>query len=178
MVLDRTEAQSTRDGIILVDDAWLTSGVATPTHSGKKGDRYYKTDGTVYRLDADGSDWKLAFDTPRIASEFSYDELKEEGSTFVRVAAILFQGSNVTGPLSKILIAGYEGNGTGSGVCKIFDVTNGNKIAEKSYTNTTIQEINMGAITSVPTGPAVFEVQLKGNSDGEAEVYALRIEYA
>ncbi len=59
MAIDRSKAFEVEEHGIQIDGGFnLTSGAATPTHTGKKGDRYFKTsDSTEWKLDADGSAW-------------------------------------------------------------------------------------------------------------------------
>lgn len=60
-MVDRDRALDTENGLILDEEsggAHLSSGGAVPTHTGKAGDIYFKTDdNTRWYLEADGSDW-------------------------------------------------------------------------------------------------------------------------
>ncbi len=99
--------------------------------------------------------------------------------TFYKIlAAFIFPGTNVVGTPTKIKIS-HRQDGTNTGAVKIFDVTNGFTIVEKtglSETSTTIT--NLGTLSNLPTTEAVFEMQVKiDTGSGKNRVSSLKFEF-
>lgn len=73
---------------------------------------------------------------------------------------VLWPGSSYIGsPVSVKVAEVVEGSGTG--YVKIYDVTNALQVAEASFTNTTIAVGDMGTLSNIASGEAIWEIQLK-----------------
>jgi len=85
----------------------------------------------------------------------------ETGSLIYEVLGnVIYQGSSFVGEISKINAIVHIFNAT-SGDIRIFDVTNANTIAELTGFTDTIPTINdLGSISNLPSGEALFELQL------------------
>lgn len=83
----------------------------------------------------------------------SYDE----------VATFIYPGSSSVAAITKIKAILYTSSSSVTGKIKIYDVTNANTIATfGSGTNSTspYNIVDLGTVSSLPTGPAVFSVQV------------------
>jgi len=110
------------------------------------------------------------------SSTYSWSEnatnpwLKTGSNSFIIVAKIRFKGSTAVGTPTAIKAVGLRST------IKIFDFTNSLTIAEGGNTSTTSVIFDLGTISNIPTGEAVFEVQLKKNG-GEAKMSALSLDF-
>lgn len=77
-----------------------------------------------------------------------------------------FSGTDDVGSPTKISAVVHIGGGTDMDI-RIQDVTNVNTICEKiNITNVTPTIHDLGTISNLPTGPAVFEIQFLGTGGG------------
>lgn len=74
MAIDRNDAFEIREtGVLLENGAHLSSGSASPTHTGLAGDIYFKTsDSTLWTLLANGSSWVLFINGSAIVYPIKY----------------------------------------------------------------------------------------------------------
>ncbi len=186
MSFDRGIAYELGDnGLLFENGAHFSSGTATPTHSGLKGDRFFKTDdASIWRLEADGTNWmkdvikgsnEIIFAFSGNSSPFVSTSL----TSYQIISEFIFPGSTlVSTPTSIFLLSGS--NNASAGVSfKIFDRTNSLTIAEKTgIQSATRVENTLGTISNVPTGSSVFEIQAKRDDAGAtAELSAIRMEF-
>jgi len=107
------------------------------------------------------------------------DGAEAKAASYETVSCFIFQGSDALAVISAIK-AVISADGSISGDIRIFDVTNSNVIAElTTFTNSTPVLTDLGAITNVPTDPAVFEVQMLRDGTGGDRVLlcAVQVEF-
>jgi hypothetical protein len=83
---------------------------------------------------------------------------------YLVIGIFRFAGSDAAGAIQKIEASGFRTGNSTSWDVKVYDVTNAQTIAEADPGGTsldTVETIDMGAVSNVPTGPALFEIQIK-----------------
>jgi hypothetical protein len=110
-------------------------------------------------------------------SDESQPYLKGSNSDYEVKAYINFPGSTAVGTPTAIKSLVWNDSGSGSSI-RIYDRTNSNIIAElTSFSGSSPQLLDLGTLSNVPTGQAVFEVQTKkGGSAGEVRLASVCIE--
>jgi len=104
---------------------------------------------------------------------FSYtgengDGAETKSASYETVASFIFEGSTALAVISAIKVI-VSADGATSGSIRIFDFTNTQVIAELSMFTETSQVIkDLGTISNVPAGEALFEVQLLKTGGGGA----------
>jgi hypothetical protein len=90
------------------------------------------------------------------------DVIQTGSATYERRSAVIFPGTSVIPSISKInALVRRNGNATSASI-RIYDSTNANVIAELTGV-TTLDEnqiSDLGTISNLPSGEAVFEIQL------------------
>lgn len=88
-------------------------------------------------------------------------------ASYEAVAYVMFPGSDVFGTISSIKTQAINNTSTLFNV-KIYDVTNSQTIAELTGSANTDGGafVDMGTISNIPTGPAVFEVEVSRTGGG------------
>ena len=81
--------------------------------------------------------------------------------TYSTIAEIYWGGSAEFGTIDDITAIIGSNNATQTAEVRVFDRTNGLVIAEVSYASLTRDIVDMGTISNVSTGPAIYEVQIK-----------------
>jgi hypothetical protein len=119
--------------------------------------------------------WKstTAAASATIDQAIPFAKVNSKSDSYVTVGCFVFRGSSVMGTPSSIhAIAGVQ---VASGYsARVYDVTNSQTICEKVQGSESFPSVvDLGSISNVPTGAAVWEFQLKrdggtGNSDVEA----------
>jgi hypothetical protein len=105
---------------------------------------------------------------------------KNSALTYTSQATMEYKGSDSIGVPQKISIIGRGSSATPTYSIRIYDITNALVIAElTAQSNTVKTAIDMGAISNVPTGNSIWEIQTKRDSGGNVafELSALTIEY-
>lgn len=148
----------------------------------------------ILRVDRDGDVISICFDSSLSAGEETtlnsiiqnYEHvpkiryngtiaLRPEDSKFKNTDysvqdSCIYGGSETMGSIHKISGIGYmESNGLNYSI-KIYDKTNNNVIAEKTFTNTTSNIITFDTISNVPTDESILELHLKTGSKKNAFV--------
>jgi hypothetical protein len=144
--------------------------------------RFIKVDDVTVKVN--GSQQLYAVSSGGAASiEYSWASdsqpfLKNSNSTYEVQAYGRFPGSTATGTPTSIKIGVWNSDSAGRISVKIYDRTNGNTIAEKTnIAGTSPQMIDMGTLSNVPTGAALFEVQTKQTVTGEAQLATMSIDF-
>jgi len=102
---------------------------------------------------------------------FSYtgengDGAETKSATYETVAAFIFEGSTALAAITSIK-AIASADGSTSADIRVFDATNSLVIAELTgFTNATPEIINLGSISNVPAGEALFELQMLRDGGG------------
>jgi len=94
------------------------------------------------------------------------DGAETKSATYETVAAFIFEGSAALAAITSIK-AIASADGSTSADIRIFDATNSLVIADLTgFTNATPEIIDLGSISNVPTGEALFELQLLRDGGG------------
>ena len=151
----------------------LTNDLASPGN-----DQVYGTDGAGVK------GWKADPAGGGSGSfTFTSKKLYVDDTTYKAKGRWLFQGSTIEGTPTLIKIIAEVASGS-TGSIRLFDATNSLVIVEKTgISSTTPSIIDMGTISNVPTGEAIFEIQLKnslgevGEDEFETTLHSLRIDF-
>jgi hypothetical protein len=102
-----------------------------------------------------------------------------KSATYVIAGRMAFKGTNVLGtPTSAKFVASTD-TGGGSVDCRIYDVTNAQVIAEYTgITSTTFAIYTDSTLTNLPTGEALFEVQIRDTAGQTAQITAASLHWA
>lgn len=103
----------------------------------------------------------------------SQPDVSVSSSTYKIIASFVYGGSTLVG-VPTFMKAILHTTAT-SGDIKIFDVSNGNSIAEKNFTNTTKAIVDLGTLSNIPAAEAIFEVQMKRTGGGNAYLAAINV---
>jgi len=103
---------------------------------------------------------------------FAWERLSGSSSSWTVEAYVRWPGSSVVGTPSAIkIVARLSGAGTDGGF-RIYDVTNAQTVVTfSSISGTTIAIYNLGALSNISAGEAIWEIQMK-ESTTEANTYA------
>jgi len=118
--------------------------------------------GNILRWDATTSEW-----VPSIYHEsinYSFDNLNTADTSYKAEAKIIFEGTTTLGVPTEMKIIGYIDD-VESGDVRVYDLTNGNTIAQFRVTSTTPTIIADLALANLPTTQAILEIQLKLDND-------------
>lgn len=89
-------------------------------------------------------------------------QFSTSSTSYVVAAAFRFAGTTALGTPTAMKAIGFKDASPTSWDVQIFDATNANIIATKTgNTGTASELVDMGTLSSLPTGAAIFEVQLK-----------------
>jgi len=137
-------------------------------------------------INVDDLSGELAQPQKQKASDFSYGASNTDptifntGTTYAVRRRWIFRGTNVMGIPTAIKAIMRVVNAT-SGEFRIYDLTNAQTICECTTTSGTFVIVNSGTISNLPTGEAIFEIQLKctspGNPSGYVEVTGMVIQW-
>jgi hypothetical protein len=96
--------------------------------------------------------------------------------TFELVSSFLYDGTDTHAPIIQIQsIVKSESGSTGE--VRIYDITNNNVIALGMFTNAEYGLLDLGTISNLPTGPSIFEIQIRRESGaGQKKVYITALE--
>jgi len=96
--------------------------------------------------------------------------------TYTIIDRIIFRGTSFDTPTAIKFIANVEDTYTGS--FKIYDVTNSLDIGEVSFTDSAFAIINLGTLSNLSSGEAIWEIQIKTNTiNRDVQTSSMRIEY-
>jgi len=97
--------------------------------------------------------------------------------TYESLAHLVYAGSDAVGPILEFNLNAWVSMNTGD--VRVYDLTSGLEIAELAGISGTAESTvgDMGAISNLPTGPAVFEVQGKKNGGATVFIASLELEY-
>lgn len=147
-----------------------TSGKTTDDHHAKQhalGAAAHHTPATLAEFNALISNANLKNDI-----ELSWESLLTASNNYAVIARFKFRGTTVLGTPSNIE-AIINVNGANPGDIKIFDFTNSLDIAEKTgIANIVPQIVDLGALSNLPAGPAIFELQLRVPAVGAVQIQA------
>lgn len=110
-------------------------------------------------INVDGLSGELADNQKQKALSFGFDETSTNSTSYSTHGKIIFPGTTKMGTPTGIFVNAYSN--ASSYDIRIRDVTNGNTIAELTgQTNTSYAMKDLGTLSNLPAGRAVFEVQL------------------
>jgi len=110
---------------------------------------------------------------------FGGDELQSSDSAYVKHLSITFQGTTKMGTPSKIYVNAFMAGGGTSYDLRIIDKTNGDAVICETTgkTNTAEQIIDLGTLSNLPTGQALWHLQVKKTGGGSARTSGGVIEW-
>ncbi len=87
----------------------------------------------------------------------------ESGTSYVVIAYVHYKGSTAEGTITAIKILASMDGADDTGSIKVYDSTNSLTIAENvnGISGTSVAIYDLGTISNVPTGAAIFEIQVK-----------------
>lgn len=93
-------------------------------------------------------------------TNYGFTQVTTKNATYTFATRFIYMGSTTTGiPTTALVIGGVDSTATMS--IRIFDITNSLTIAEVTdVTVITPSIINLGTISNIPTGQAIFELQI------------------
>lgn len=96
---------------------------------------------------------------------------KNLGASYDAQATVFFRGTTDLGTPSEIKVIRQASTGSPAHSIKIRDLTNSSDIAEKTgLTSTTLDILDMGTLSNLPTGGAVFQICVKRDDSGSASI--------
>lgn len=103
--------------------------------------------------------------------DYPFMKLDTEESSYVSAGVIPFPGSDVEGIPKKInAVCGKKGGSTTFSV-RLYDKTHALVIAKKTNQDDDYPTLlDLGTISNVPEGPAIWEVQIKKTAGNEGKV--------
>lgn len=109
---------------------------------------------------------------------FTAEHLDGEETTYEAEGHFIFPGSTDVGTPTLIKIIAWMKD-TATGAIRLFDATNSLVIAEKTgITEEDPTIFDMGTISNIPTGEAIFEIQLKTSIfEEELRLYFLQMDF-
>jgi len=147
--------------------------LATDPVSPTEGMIWYNTTDKQYRCYRNGVTEEFGTNSAKTIS-YSWTNLKNLHSSTWAVASIfLFEGSNALGVPSSIKVVARQ-NSTSSDL-RVYDVTNSLEIATANFTDTADAIITFGAISNIPAGNAIFELQYKETGTGKIWISSLSV---
>lgn len=178
MALERDRAfEVSDDGYLMENGVWISSGSAVPTHDANDGDRYFQDNGQPWRRL--GGVWRQLSESGMVSggvatlNGVAAPQLSSSQTAYKILAKFIFSGTVETGVPNAISILAFTS--AASGDIRIFDSTNALTIAEKNLTNATQEILDMGSLTNLPGGEAVFEIQGKKTGGGSVSIAALQV---
>lgn len=146
-----------------------TNGLVPASGGGTS--NYLRADGTWVNPSTGGG-----FDLWRVA--YANNSAETNSTSYSVVSRLIFCGTNDIGTPTEIK-ALLEMNNTTDISCRIYDVTNAQTVVESTnLTTNTPTIVNLGAISNISTGEAIWEVQLLrtgGGGSGRARIHSLQI---
>lgn len=105
-------------------------------------------------------------------------ELSTSSTTYTRLAAFIYAGSDAVGAINILRVNAWRVGGSSIDV-RIVDLTTALTVAEINITSAAITNLSdMGTISNIPTTETVFEVQGKKNGGGaKLNMASIEIEY-
>jgi hypothetical protein len=101
-------------------------------------------------------------------SDGTFPSLSFKSVTFVIAAQFRFSGSDVAGTPTKMNTVSWSPAGGTQGCVRIWDTTNSKLICQLDGIDNQFPEpLDLGTISNIPTGAAVFEVQVRQLDGGK-----------
>lgn len=86
---------------------------------------------------------------------------KTNNTTYVREDLFVYEGSNISGELKKIVAFGYKDSGVTNFSIKIYDKTNNLIIAENTFTDSSENFLDITPLSNIPTTRSLIEILIK-----------------
>ena len=103
--------------------------------------------------------------------DYPFMKLDTEEASYVSAGVIAYPGSDVEGAPQKISAVCGKKGGTTTFSVRLYDKTNALVIAKQTNQSNNYPELlDLGAITNVPEGPAIWEVQVKKTAGDAGKV--------
>lgn len=95
-------------------------------------------------------------------------------NTWTTMAAFVYDGSSIYS-ISELKAVVSRSGSSDTSYLRIRDVTNGNTIAEVSWTNASQHTVTDSSLTNVPSSQAIFEIQAKKGSGDNTRVWEIQL---
>lgn len=145
-----------------------TSGKTTDDHHAKQhalGAAADHTSATLAELNALISDANLKNDI-----QLSWNGVSTAANDYVVAARFIFRGTTLLGTPASMKAAVVL-SGANPGDIQIFDFTNSLQIVEKTgISNTAVAVVDLGSLSNLPAGEAVFELQIRVPAVGAVSI--------
>lgn len=162
---------------------WIGGGDAVPTVNAPQGSMYFRTNpAEMYRQEGAGvsNNWAL-FSTGGAGRiiDLSFNDssgasVKTNSTSYTVMGSFIFPGTAQAAlDTAKVSITGTT---SPTASFRVYDFTNSQTIAELTSQATTNakQMFDLGTVSNLPSGPAIFEAQLRKDSGGgSVELHAL-----
>lgn len=104
-----------------------------------------------------------ASDTKEFIRSYTYEATARTSGNYTNVGFIRFEGTMALGTGIKIFAMSYMGSGTSYDI-RILNANNSKVIAEKNFTNTSVQQHNLDADSDKITfGRSTWQIQIRAN---------------
>lgn len=105
---------------------------------------------------------------------FSWEVLQTGASTYTVLARFIFEGSTQVGTPTEANVIYSVQTPVSQADIRIFDSTNSLTIAEATNLSSTTEVIqSLGAVSNIPAGQALFELQALEDAAGFVRLFAL-----
>lgn len=115
------------------------------------------------------------------SSSLSHLGLVSVSTDYELKGGIIWPGSAYIGTPDAISASGIHSNASGTGYVKIYDLTNAAQIAEGTFTGTSWGVHDLGTLSNISSGEAIWEVHLKvseiSGPDNEIIVGSLQVTF-
>ena len=110
-----------------------------------------------------------------------YSSIQSSGSsgstTFVTISSLAFPGTDEVGsfaPVDSVKAVAKVNDAVKTGEVRLFDSTNSNVIAASApFNNTVLAIIDLGAVSNLPTAPAIFDIQIRSVAGATVNIESL-----
>lgn len=108
-------------------------------------------------------------------SNISIPEDIIDSTTYITLTSFNFPGKNLWPHITNIKIISLMESGGTSYDVRVFDITNNNYICSINLSNTDESICDLGALSNIPTGEAIFELHAKINNTSVAHIKNISI---
>jgi len=148
---------------------------------GKDVDETGLVDGYVLRYDLSSQTWKTVKRQAGLSQQLHIGFYNDTfPNSWTRAGGFLFGGTDSVGTLIAVSTVSHQNGGGGrSHALRVYDADNGLVIATVTgLTNTTPAQVDLGAISNLPTASAVWEIQvMREGLNDSGSIYSIILEF-
>lgn len=93
--------------------------------------------------------------------KFNLNSREISNTSYTRLDTLIYEGTNNTSEIKKMLAIGYMDSGVTNFSIKINDKTNGTVLAENTFTDATESILELTPISNLPAERSILELQVK-----------------